>query len=51
MAQSLAQRTGLPIVAHAVERRFAAQAADLLPEAIFPMDIYMKKPWEIGICD
>ena len=51
LAQSLAQRTGLPIVAHAVERRFAAQAADLLPEAIFPMDIYMKKPWEIGICD
>lgn len=51
LAQALSQRTGLPIVHHAVQRRFAPQAAALLAEPVFPMDIYMKKPWEITTCE
>lgn len=51
LAQALSERTGLPIVHHAVEQRFAAQAAELLSEPVFPMNIYMKKPWEITTCE
>ena len=47
LAKELSQRTGLPIVHHAVQRRFASQAAQRLQEPVFPMDLYMKKPWEI----
>ena len=45
------QRTGIPIIHHAAERRFADQLAGLLSEPIFPMEIYMKKPWEITTCE
>lgn len=47
LAEELSQSTGLPIVHHAVQRRFASQAAQRLQEPVFPMDLYMKKPWEI----
>ena len=47
LAEELSRRTGLPIVHHAVQRRFASQAAERLREPVFPMDLYMKKPWEI----
>lgn len=51
LAQELSQRTGIPIIHHAAERRFADQLAGLLSEPIFPMEIYMKKPWEITTCE
>ncbi len=47
LAAALSARTGLPIVHHAVQRRFASQAAERLQEPVFPIDLYMKKPWEI----
>lgn len=46
LARSLSRQTGLPVVHHAVAKPFAAQAAALLPEPVFPMELYMKKPWE-----
>ena len=51
LARELSRRTGLPIVHHAVQRRFAPQAAELLQEPVFPMNLYMKKPWEITTCE
>lgn len=51
LAQELSERTGLPIVHHAVERKFVADVADKLSEPILPMNIYMKKPWEIVFCE
>lgn len=51
LAQDLSERTGLPIVHHAVERKFVADVADKLSEPILPMNIYMKKPWEIVFCE
>lgn len=47
LAQELSQRTGLPVVHHAVEHRFVEQVQSRLKEPILPMNIYMKKPWEI----
>ena len=41
LADETASLTGLPVICHAVERRLAAGEAD-----IFPMEIYMKNPWE-----
>lgn len=51
LAQALSERTGLPIVHHAVERRLVPQVRDLLADPILPMEIYMKKPWEITTCE
>ena len=34
---------------HAVQRRFVNEVCDQLAEPILPIDIYMKKPWEIII--
>ncbi len=51
LAQDLSERTGLPIVHHAVERKFVADVANKLSEPILPMNIYMKKPWEIVFCE
>ena len=51
LARELSKRTGLPIVHHAVQKKFVDQVADQLPEPMLPMDIYMKKPWEIIFCE
>lgn len=50
LAEELSQKTGLPIVHHAVARPFASQAAELLGDRVFPMELYMKKPWEMNFC-
>ena len=51
LAAQLSRQTGLPVVCHAVERRFLPQVRDQLIEPILPMDLYMKKPWEITTCE
>ena len=47
LAHALSERTGLPVVHHAVQRKFVDQVADQLTEPVLPMNIYMRKPWEI----
>ena len=45
LAQALSERTGIPVVCHMAERRLAEEEGlSALP--LFPIDIYMKKPWE-----
>ncbi len=51
LAQALSEKTGLPVVHHAVEKKFVDQVRDKLVGEILPMDIYMKKPWEIVFCE
>lgn len=51
LAGELSRAAGIPIVCHAVEERFAPETARLLHEPVFPMNIYMKKPWEITTCE
>ena len=51
LARALSEKTGLPIVHHAVQKKFAEQAAAKLSEPVLPMKIYMKKPWEIIFCE
>ena len=47
LARALSAKTGLPIVHHAVQKKFVDQVADQLTEPVLPMNIYMRKPWEI----
>ena len=49
LAREISNETGLPIVHHAVQRRFVNEVCGQLAEPILPIDIYMKKPWEIII--
>ncbi len=51
LAGALSQETGLPIVCHAAHRRFVPALQGKLAEPIFPMELYMKKPWEITNCE
>ena len=51
LARALSQQTGIPIVHHAVQRKFVDQVADQLTEPVLPMNIYMRKPWEIIFCE
>ena len=51
LAQALSEKTGLPIVHHAVQKKFAQQAQEKLKEPVLPMNNYMKKPWEIIFCE
>ena len=51
LAKALSQRTGLPIVHHAVQKKFVDQVKDQLTEPVLPMNIYMRKPWEIIFCE
>ena len=46
LAASVSQETGIPIVCHTAEERFLPALEDL-PEPVFPITIYMKKPWEL----
>ena len=45
MAVQVSELTGIPILCHAVPRRLAIEAGQYLSD-VFPMDLYMKKPWE-----
>lgn len=51
LARELSEQTGIPLVHHAVQKKFVSAVADQLCEPILPMDIYMKKPWEIIFCE
>ena len=51
LAKALSEKTGLPIVCHAAHRRFVPALQGKLEEPIFPMELYMKKPWEITNCE
>ena len=51
LAQALSEKTGLPIVHHAVQKKFAEEAKAKLSEPVLPMNIYMRKPWEIIFCE
>lgn len=41
LSRRISEKTGLPVLCHVVERRFWNGGEDQ-----FPIDIYMKKPWE-----
>lgn len=43
LAEAVSRETGIPVVCHAAEARFADQLQDL---PLFPVEIRMKKPWE-----
>lgn len=43
LAEEVSRLTGVPVVCHAAEARFADSLRDL---SLFPMEIRMKKPWE-----
>jgi hypothetical protein len=51
LAKELSEKTGIPIVHHAVQRKFLSQVSDQLSEPVLPIDIYMKKPWGILFCE
>ncbi len=51
LARQLSEKTGLPIVHHAVQKKFVEEVAPQLSEPVLPMNIYMKKPWEIIFCE
>ena len=51
LAHALSERTSLPVIHHAVQRKFVEQVQDQLAEPVLPMNIYMKKPWEIIFCE
>lgn len=46
LAEELSALTGIPLVYHAVVRKFA-KTLQVSSGELFPMDIYMKKPWEV----
>ena len=46
LTQELSNLTGIPIRYHAVEERFAPRL-QLQKELVFPMQLYMKKPWDM----
>lgn len=45
LAAAVSRETGIPVLCHVAEERFAAKLSDL-PEMVFPITIKMKKPWE-----
>ena len=45
LTAEVSQRTGIPIVYHAVTERLVAEAAPYV-QPILPLTLYMKKPWE-----
>lgn len=45
LAEQVSVLTGIPVVCHAVPRKLAEQASDFV-YPVFPMNLYMKKPWE-----
>ena len=45
LAAAVSKETGIPILCHVAEERFAEKLSDL-SESVFPITIKMKKPWE-----
>ena len=46
LANLVSEETGIPIIAHAVDRRLINSVSEIPKELILPIDIYLKKPWE-----
>lgn len=46
LARQVSEETGIPVVCHVVERRLCGEES-LSGLQLFPIDIYMKKPWEL----
>ncbi len=46
LAEAVSKETGIPVVCHLAERRFTGEES-LAGLKLFPIDIYMKKPWEL----
>ncbi|MBR6825518.1 MAG: hypothetical protein IKM59_03120 [Oscillospiraceae bacterium] len=47
LAQELSELTALPIVCHGVYHKLIPSLEGKLAGPLFPMELYMKKPWEI----
>ncbi len=45
LAEEVSRKTGIPVVCHTAERSLA-ERLPALAEPVFPIEIYMKKPWE-----
>jgi len=46
LAEAVSRETGIPVMCHVAERRFTGEES-LAGLKLFPIDIYMKKPWEL----
>lgn len=46
LARQVSEASGIPVVCHVVERRLCGEES-LSELRLFPIDIYMKKPWEL----
>lgn len=46
LAAAVSKEAGIPVVCHVAERRFTGEGS-LAGIPLFPIDIYMKKPWEL----
>lgn len=46
LAEAVSNEAGIPVVCHMAERRFTGEES-LAGLKLFPIDIYMKKPWEL----
>lgn len=47
LAEETAKETGVPVRCHAVHRALVEQVKQRLTGEILPLQIYMKKPWEV----
>lgn len=45
LAQEVSSLTGIPVICHAVPKGLAPRAAEYV-QPVFPLELYMKKPWE-----
>ena len=45
LAAEVSKETGIPVLCHVAEEKVVSALSDL-PEAVFPITIKMKKPWE-----
>ena len=46
LAEEVSRQTGIPVLCHTAEARFAQSLTDL-GGPVFPITVYMKKPWEL----
>ena len=51
LAKAVSLETGLPVVCHTAHRPFVPALQGKTAEPLFPMELYMKKPWEITNCE
>lgn len=46
LAEEIAARTGIPVACHVVHRKLVKEMSGRLSGEVFPIQIYMRKPWE-----